>query len=97
MCEYTIPGHLQWKAQGLELLNGTITGTYIFSDAKKWRFDIQMNDITSFIQVTNSDEKALSAAYDLFKESFPSINEGEFKEKLKMAIENQHSTLDTRP
>lgn len=84
----------KWKAQGFDISNGPVAGVYILRDSENWRFDVQMNDRTSSLRVTDSEEKALQASYDLFSAIFPTIKETDFKEKLKVAIDTQQKSLN---
>lgn len=83
----------KWKAQGFDVSNGSVAGVYTLRDSEQWRFDVQMNDRTSAARVTDSDDKALKAAFELFSAILPTINEAEFKEKLKTAIQTQQKSL----
>lgn len=83
----------KWREQGFDVSNGSVAGVYSLRDSEQWRFDVQMNDQSSSITFMDSEDKSLKASYELFATIFPSINETEFKGKLKTAIENQQPIL----
>lgn len=83
----------KWKADGYTIQDGPLAGVYIVRDDTNWRFDIQMNDQTTSLRVTDTEDKSVDKAYEIFHAVFPELNELEFKEKLMQAWERQDQAL----